>query len=448
MAEKSGKVIAIDGPAGAGKSTTARLTAARLGYTYFDSGALYRAVTLLAHEQGIPLDDEEKLTEIAKKMAVRFQTEENKNRVFIDSREITDAIRTPEIDRAVTPVAALPRVRRAIVERLQEMAKDKNVVAEGRDVTTVVFPDADLKIYLDASPDERVKRRFLEYQAVDKQADPELLAQELKRRDVADKSRQEGALKIAPGAVVIDTTGLSIEEQVERVLELVGEKLRVEQEKSPAQKRSRMKWFYFLVSSLVRNLSRFLWRLTWEGVENIPREGGVIIAGNHISWYDPPFVSVSSPREVNFMAKRELFSIPILGFLIRNLNAFPVSRGKYDRQALENAIEVLKKGEALIVFPEGTRSRKKGEFLPPKPGIGVLAKEGGVPIVPAYISGSDELTKVFFSFGRVKVIFGPPIPREWVMSIPEGKPGFSQIAEEVMRRIGELKRGCQTGKGV
>ena len=442
------RVIAIDGPAGAGKSTTARLAAARLGYTYFDSGALYRAVTLLALEQGVSLDNEEKLAEIAGRIGVRFQTEENKNRVFIDSREITEAIRTPEIDRAVTPVAALSRVRKAIVERLQEMAKDKNVVTEGRDVSTVVFPDADLKIYLDASPEERVKRRFLEYQAVDKQADPELLAQELKRRDTADKNRPEGALRIAPEAVIIDTTGLSIEEQVERVLALVKEKLGAAEEKSPVQQRSRMKWFYFLVWKSVRTISRFLWRLTWEGVENIPREGGVIIASNHISYYDPPFVSVSAPREVHFMAKRELFSVPILGFLIRNLNAFPVSRGKYDRQALEAAIEVLKKRETLIVFPEGTRSRKKGEFLPPKPGIGVLAKEGGVPIVPTYISGSDELAKVFFSFGRIRVIFGSPIPREWVMSIPDGKPGYQQIAEEVMRRIGELKKGCQTGSGV
>lgn len=435
-----GKVIAIDGPAGSGKSTTARLAAARLGYTYFDSGALYRAVALLASEAGIPPDDEEKLTDMAKKMEIRFQTDENRNRVFIGDREITEAIRTPEIDRAVTPVAALPKVRKAIVERLQEMAKGQNVVAEGRDITTVVFPDADLKVYLDASPEERVKRRFLEYQAVDKQADPELLAQELKGRDKADKSRSEGPLKIAPGAVVIDTTGLTVEEQVERVLQLVGEKMGVEVRKEAVGKRSRMKWFYLFIWTLVRNLSRFLWRLSWEGIENIPREGGVIIASNHISWYDPPFVSVSCPREVHFMAKRELFSIPVLGFIIRNLNAFPVSRGKYDRQALEAAIEVLKKEEALIVFPEGTRSRKKGEFLPPKAGVGVLAREGGVPIVPTYISGSDELTKVFFSFGRVRVTFGPPIPREWVLSVPDGKPGFSQIAEEVMKRIGELKK--------
>ncbi|MCI0406433.1 MAG: (d)CMP kinase [candidate division Zixibacteria bacterium] len=437
-----GKVIAIDGPAGAGKSTTARLVAARLGYTYFDSGALYRAAALLALEQGIPLEDEEKLAEVAKTMNLRFQTEEERNRVFIGDREITEAIRTPEIDRVVTPVAALPRVRKAIVERLQGMARDKNVVAEGRDISTVVFPTADLKIYLDAAPDERVKRRLLEYQAVDKQADPELLAEDLKRRDRADRSRSEGALKIAPDAVVIDTTGLSVEEQVAKVLALAKEKLAKAEDKKGGVKRSKMKWFYLLVWSSVRNLSRILWRLSREGIENIPREGGVIIASNHISWYDPPFVSVSCPREVHFMAKRELFSIPVLGLVIRNLNAFPVSRGKYDRQALEAAIEVLKKGEALIVFPEGTRSRKKGEFLPPKAGIGVLAREGQVPIVPTYISGSDELPKVFFSFGRVRVIFGKPIPKEWVKSLPEGKPGYQQIAEEVMRKIGELKKSC------
>jgi cytidylate kinase len=326
------------------------------------------------------------------------------------------------------------------VERLQDMGKGQNVVAEGRDVGTVIFPDADLKIYLDASPDERVKRRLLEYQAVDKQADPELLAEELKRRDTADKSRKEGALQIAPGAVVIDTTGLSIEEQVEKVLALAKEKLGSAGAKIAKTRRSPMSWFYLFIWTLVRNVSRFLWRLSWEGVENIPREGGVILASNHISYYDPPFVSVSCPREVHFMAKRELFSIPILGFIIRNLNAFPVNRGKYDRQALEAAINVLKRGEALIVFPEGTRSRKKGEFLSPKAGIGVLAREGQVPIVPTFISGSDKLAKVFFSFGRVRVIFGKPIPTEWVMSVPGGKPGYSQIAEEVMGRIGALKK--------
>jgi 1-acyl-sn-glycerol-3-phosphate acyltransferase len=265
----------------------------------------------------------------------------------------------------------------------------------------------------------------------------------LKKRDKGDQNRKEGALKVASGATVIDTTGLTIEEQLEKVLALANEKLGLTDKKEPWTKRSPMKWFYLFIWTLVRNLSRFLWRLTWEGVENIPREGGVIIASNHISWYDPPFVSVSCPREVHFMAKRELFFIPLLGLVIRNLNAFPVSRGKYDRQALEAAIEVLKKGEALIVFPEGTRGRKKGEFLPPKAGIGVLAREGQVPIVPTYISGSDELAKVFFSFGRVRVIFGKPIQKEWVMSLPEGKAGYQQIAEEVMRRIRELKKGCE-----
>lgn len=441
-----GKVIAIDGPAGAGKSTTARLVAARLGYTYFDSGALYRVVALLAIEQGVPLNNEQRLAEIAEKIDVRFQTEEAKNRVLIASREVTEELRTPEVDRAVAPVAALPAVRKAIVVRLREMAKGKNVVAEGRDIATVVFPDADLKIYLDASPEERTKRRFLEYQAADIQADPELLAQEVKKRDAADQTRKVGALRVAPGAVVIDTTRLSIEEQVGRVLELAKSKLQFEQSEIVTVKRKRMYWFYYLVWKSVRTIGRLLWRLTWKGTENIPRDEGVIIASNHISYYDPPFVSVSCPREVHFMAKRELFSVPIFGFLIRKLNAFPVSRGKYDRQALEASIEVLKTGGALIVFPEGTRSRKKGEFLPPKAGIGVLAREGRVPIVPTYIARSDELTKVFFLLGRVRVTFGTPIGRDWVMSVPEGKAGYQKIAEEVMRRIGELKSSCESAQ--
>jgi len=448
MSEKTQrrKVIAIDGPAGAGKSTTARLVAARLGYVYLDSGAIYRAITLAALENKVALEDERAVVELAGKLDVKFQTEQDKNRVFLNIREVTEAIRSAEVDKAVTPVAGISEVRKIVVERVRELAKGKNVVAEGRDVATVIFPDADLKIYVDASVEERAQRRMLEYRVKGKIVEFEEVFEEIKRRDEADKSREEGALKIAPGAVRIDTTGLSIEEQIERILELVGGRIGGEQKVRPYK--SKMKWFYFLIWSLVRNLGRVLWRLTWEGIENIPSQGSVIIASNHISYYDPPLVSVSCPREVHFMAKKELFSIPVLGFLIRRLNAFPIQRQGVDRQALEKGIEVLKSGRALLVFPEGTRNRKKGEFLPPKPGVGVLAKEAGAPIVPAYISRSDELAKVFFSFGRVRVKFGLPIAAEWVASVPEGKEGYRQIAEEVMRRIGEIKSSCKTQKGV
>ncbi len=444
------KIIAIDGPAGAGKSTTARLVASRLGYTYLDSGAIYRAITLAALENEVALEDERAVVELARKLDVKFQTEQDKNRVFLNIREVTEAIRSAEVDKAVTPVAGISEVRKIVVERVRELAKGKNVVAEGRDVATVIFPDADLKIYLDASVEKRAQRRKLEYQTRGETVHLEELAGEMRRRDEADKSREEGALKIAPGSVCIDTTGLSIEQQVEKILKLAGERFDVfktgEHKVHPYGKR--MKWFYFLAWSFVRNLGRILWRLSWDGVENIPKEGAVIIASNHISYCDPPLVAVSCPREVHFMAKKELFSIPVLGFLIWRLNAFPIHRQGVDRQALEKGIEVLKSGRALLVFPEGTRSRKKGEFLPPKPGVGVLAKEAGAPIVPAYISRSDELAKVFFTLARVKVRFGVPISAEWIASTDDGKEGYRQIAEEVMRRIGEIKSSCKTEKGV
>ncbi len=439
---KQTRVIAIDGPAGAGKSTTARFLASRLGFTYLDSGAFYRAVTLQALESGVPLQDENKLTELAKNIDLRFETTADKNRIFIGSREVTDAIRTPEIDKAVTPVAALPEIRKVIVQRLQEMGRDKNVIIEGRDAATVIFPDADLKIYLDASIEERAKRRLQDYQSSGKTAKFEELKAEIARRDEADKSRAEGALQIAPRAVIVDTTGLTVEEQVEKILKLYYAKFPADRSSAPplSVKRAPMHGFYWFIWTLVRNLSRLLWRRTAVNVDNIPHAGPVIIACNHISYYDPPLVSVSIPRPVHFMAKKELFSVFLLGFIIRHLNAFPVNRQGFDRVALEKGVDILQKGDALLVFPEGTRSRKKGEFLPPKPGVGMLARQAGVPIIPAYISGSNELSKVFFKFGRVRVSFGPPIPKDWVISQPDDKDGYRKIANEVMKRIGEIKK--------
>lgn len=199
-----------------------------------------------------------------------------------------------------------------------------------------------------------------------------------------------------------------------------------------------MDWFYRLIWSLVKTFGWVVFGLRQVGAKNIPRTGPIIIASNHQSYLDPPFVSVTIPREMHFFAKKELFDIFILGRLISRLNAIPVRRGTYDPKSLNQAFEALEKGGGLILFPEGTRGNGR-EFLKPKPGVGMIAKRANATIVPTYAYRTNRLGKALFWRKRVKVFYGPPITTDEVAEYEDGRDGYQALAEEVMRHIGRLK---------
>ena len=214
-------IIAIDGPSGVGKGTVARAVASRLGLRHVDTGAMYRAVAWRAEQLGLPLDDEDRIAQLAADARLEIDGSD----IRIDGADASHAIRTPEIDRATTRVARLPRVRAALVARQRAMAEPDGVVMEGRDIGTVVFPNADVKIYLDASPDERARRRAHDPAHTSSQtlvlAD---IAQAMQRRDENDRTRQASPLSLAPDATTIDTTTLQIQQVVDRVMVIVREK--------------------------------------------------------------------------------------------------------------------------------------------------------------------------------------------------------------------------------
>lgn len=207
-------VIAIDGPAGAGKSTIARSLAARLGYTYIDSGAMYRTVALWALRLGFDLDDALKLEQLANAASIELLSDRT---VILNGENVTDQIRTPEVSAAASKVAAVKPVRAALVQKQRDMAESASVVMEGRDIGTVVFPEARVKVFLDADPHERVRRRAVELPEV---ATAQLAAQ-MSERDTRDRERVESPLLQAPDAFYLDSTGLSPEEVEEEILKLV-----------------------------------------------------------------------------------------------------------------------------------------------------------------------------------------------------------------------------------
>jgi CMP/dCMP kinase len=212
-------VVAIDGPAGAGKSTIARAIAARLGYTYIDTGAMYRAVALWALRAGIRFNDAHKLDELARHAHIEFAA--GGETVLLNGDDVTNAIRERHISEAASKVSAFPGVRRAMVDAQRVMAAGASVVMEGRDIGTVVFPDADIKIFLDASAGVRAGRRAHEFRDQGVEVPPEAVAHEMAERDQRDRTRTEAPLVQAPDAILVDTSGLTIEEVEEAVLRII-----------------------------------------------------------------------------------------------------------------------------------------------------------------------------------------------------------------------------------
>jgi cytidylate kinase len=212
-------VVAIDGPAGAGKSTIARAIARRLGYVYIDTGAMYRAVGLWALRAGIDLDDTHKLDELARHAEIQFVAGEST--VLLNGEDVTADVRQPQVSEAASKVSALPGVRRAMVDAQRRLGEGASVVMEGRDIGTVVFPDADVKIFLDANPEVRAGRRVDELREKGQQVEAAAVARDIAERDTRDRTRAESPLVQAPDAVYVDTTGLTIEEVEEAVLRIV-----------------------------------------------------------------------------------------------------------------------------------------------------------------------------------------------------------------------------------
>lgn len=389
-------VIAIDGPGGSGKSTLAASLAARLGVERLDTGAMYRAVALAALRAGVAPGDAGAVAELAG----RVDMEVHGSLVRLDGEDVSEAIRTPEVTAAASAVAVHPAVRAELVARQRAWVKARpGAVVEGRDIGSVVCPDADLKVYLTADAGERARRRALEME------EPGDVAADLAMRDRTDETRTASPLDVAPDAVVLDTTGLTLEAVLEQVLGLLAAKTSGTPRPEPAADpvtahRPRRppprlvpptlpaRSFYALARTVLYWTARLLWQVTIEGTERVPARGPFIVSPVHRSNIDTILMAAVTRRRLCYLAKDSLWRWRPLGWLFSALGGFPVRRGMADREALRRAVEVLRSGQALVVFPEGTR--RSGPVVQEIfEGAAYLSLRTGAPIVPVGIGGSE-----------------------------------------------------------
>ena len=219
-------IVGIDGPAGSGKGTVTKIIAQRMGLVNFDTGATYRCVALESIRRNIPLTEEEKITSLIDDINIECEYDEDENiKVIMNGEDVSREIRSTEVSSIVSPLSSIIPVRIKLVELQRRMAEGKDVIMEGRDICTVVFPNADVKIYLDADVEERARRRFKENQEKGIECTYDEVLESIKKRDENDKNKEMGALKVAEGATIVDSTNLSIEEMADEVERIIRSKM-------------------------------------------------------------------------------------------------------------------------------------------------------------------------------------------------------------------------------
>jgi cytidylate kinase len=366
-------VVAIDGPAGSGKSTTARLVARRLGYRHIDTGAMYRAVALKALREGADPEDGGACGALAASMQITFDDSAGGGQtVYADGVDVTDDIRTPEVTRAVSPVSAHPSVRAAMVRCQRELAEAGGAVLEGRDIGTVVLPSAEVKVYLVAAAGVRAMRRLKDLQEQGVDTTVEEVEEDLVRRDEYDSGRETSPLKRAVGSVQVDTSDLTVDGQVAQIADITQEIASHLAGLEPApvyNNYARYRPHYRFACFVAKTCSRICFGLRINRKGNVDYKENFVFACNHKSYADPPFAGSILQREVHFIAKAGLFSNVAFAWLLRTLNAIPLRRGIFDRDAMNLVLELLRKGRSLMIFPEGSRVYR-GELGKPKSGVG------------------------------------------------------------------------------
>lgn len=428
-------IVAIDGPAGSGKGTIASAVAKKLNLLYLDTGAMYRCVTLKLLNENVDFEDKEKIEEILKKIKIDFKTVDGEEKVFLDDEDVTKAIREERVAKNVSPVAHILEVRIAMVDLQRKICNKHDSVLEGRDIGTNVFPDAPIKIYLDASVEERVRRRIKQNKKNGIEMSEEDIRENIIFRDKNDKESKIGPLKQAEDAVYVDTTKYPTHINIRRVCKIV---------KKARKKYDLMQNAYIMtkestpkklrrgfVKHFLAGLYHIAFRVKKNGIENIQGDEGIIICSNHVNYLDAAGIILLNKRYITFVAKHDLYRIPILSWLAHLFNIIPVKRNSSDVASLKLCLKSLKNKEALGIFPEGTRNgmKKNAEI---KNGAAYLAYKAKVKVIPVGVKGT------FKPFSKVTFNYGEPID---VSKFKTDDPDWINNATKyIMEKIVELSK--------
>ncbi|MFA6118342.1 MAG: (d)CMP kinase [Parachlamydiales bacterium] len=398
-------IITIDGPAGVGKSTIAKMLASKLNYSYFDTGAMYRAVTYAIIKNKIdPESEKDVLNFLKNNFQYKIEEDGLKKKYFVNDEDVTDIIRSNYITSLVSSISSKKYIRETLVPIQRSFVADKNIICEGRDMGTSVFPNADLKIYLTARVSVRAERRFREL--IDKypqdiaNLDRNKILEDIQKRDEIDSTRKVSPLRKAEDAYLIDTSNLTIDEVVKRILKRI--------------KKSKPRLIYRFIIAISKFFLITFYGYKVYGRENLIK-GAAIITSNHVSFLDPPAIAVAIDEEIHFLAKEPLFKIPIFKNLIRILNSHPISEKESNIQTIKKTNNILRKGYKVLLFPEGARS-EDGQLTKLLPGVGFLISLTKATIIPAYIHGAHEAwnkkKKFPKLFKKISCVFGTPIRYE------------------------------------
>ena len=437
-------IIAIDGPSGTGKSTVAKAVAHRLGFVYFDTGAMYRSFAWKSLQEQIAPTDEAGLRRLIDRFRFDIQTDRmGEKHYLVNDVDVTNKIRAQEISNLSSQISIYPFVRQAMVKIQRRFGRKQDVVFEGRDMGTVVFPDAELKIFLTARPGVRAERRYREllvkFPDLANTLSQEQILREIEERDHKDSSRAISPLRQAKEAILIDTSDLKADEAVDCVLGLFSKVKR-------NKKHKHMRFVYRSVILIVHAILKIFYRFRVYGLSHF-RSGSAVIAANHASFFDPPIISAACPEEVHFLAREPLFRVPVLGRIIRVLNSHPVSRDASDAHTFRVLIQLIHEGRKVILFPEGSRSLD-GELKPLEKGLSFLVYKARCSILPVYIDGAFKAWKRGLilprPFGRIRCVFGSPI--EWVeFEGMDKKEAMERITQRTERAIVSLKNWLENG---
>lgn len=416
--------IAIDGPGGAGKSSVAKAVSKALGIIYVDTGAMYRNIGVYILDNGIDTADTSAVTSALENIKLELKFENGRQVILLNGVDRGDDIRTPAASMAASAVSAIPAVRNFLLDMQRNTAKKNSVIMDGRDIGTVILPDAELKIFLTASAKARAERRYKELVAKGSNVTFDQVYNEMVERDKNDSTRDVAPCVKAKDAVLLNNSKMTEVETVEAILKLVRKKTK---DTTP---------LYSALKVIVTPIYRLLFNVHVKGKENVPNTGGVLLCPNHIGAIDVISIGVVCPRQLTFIAKKELFSIPVLGWLIKALGAVKIDRGGSDVGAIKTAVSTIQDGKTVSIFPQGHRFPGVNPATTPiRHGAGLIAYHAKCDVVPVCI----QLKKGKYSlFRRTDIIYGKPIKYSELGFSEGGRDEYARATEIIYNSIVSL----------